>query len=80
MKIEGKRITVPRWVHADTCVVRVEVEAVIPAGDPSEPCYESHTVRWLKEVHGHAQAGDVGWLSKVGKVYVRQTEMKAASG
>jgi hypothetical protein len=49
--------------------VAVEVEMVIPPDDPSEPCYESETVLWLKEVEEHARQGDVSWLKRVGKVY-----------
>lgn len=73
MKVEGKRIRVPRWIHAGPCVVRVEVEAVIPDADPSEPCFEPETVKWLREVHDHAVAGDVNWLETVGTVYVRKS-------
>jgi hypothetical protein len=31
-------------------VVAVDVELVIPVDDPTEPCYESETVRMLEEV------------------------------
>ena len=71
MKFEGKRVSEVRWVHAGPCVVRVEVEAVVPTDDPSEPCYESETVEFLREVHERAEAGDVEWLKNVGDVYVR---------
>ncbi len=71
--MEGRRVREIRWVHARPCVVRVEVEAVVPAGDPSEPCFEPATVRRLQEVHRRAAAGDVEWLKQVGEVYVRQT-------
>jgi hypothetical protein len=50
-------------------VVAVEVEMVIPADDPTEPCYEAETVRFLKEVREHAERGDEAWLAKNGKVY-----------
>jgi hypothetical protein len=50
-------------------VVAVDVEMVIPADDPSEPCYEPETLRYLEEVREHAQRGDVDWLTKAGKVY-----------
>ncbi len=42
-----------------------------PKDDPSEPCYEPKTVAFLKEVHEHAEAGDVEWLKRIGDVYVR---------
>ena len=36
-----------RWVQRGRYAVEVEVEVVYPAGDPSEPCLEPATVRWL---------------------------------
>jgi len=51
-------------------VIAVEVEAVIPIDDPSEPCYESETVKFLREVQEHAERGDENWLNQHGKVYV----------
>jgi hypothetical protein len=42
---------------------------VIPADDPSEPCYEAETVQILREVEEHALRGDVDWLKRHGKVY-----------
>jgi hypothetical protein len=50
-------------------VVAVEVEMVIPSDEPSEPCYESETVRLLQEIKEHAEQGDLKWLSSKGKVY-----------
>jgi hypothetical protein len=73
MAIKGKRIKVPRWIHAGPCVVRVEVEAVIPESDPSEPCLEPDVVRWLDEIHALAVAGRVDELAKIGDVYVRRS-------
>lgn len=64
---------IPRWIHAGPCVVRVEVEAVIPDDDPSEPCLEPATVRWLDELQKLAEAGDVDELTRHGDVYVRRT-------
>jgi hypothetical protein len=69
MRIPGKRISRVRWVHTDRYVVAVEVEMVIPADDPSEPCYEAETVQMLREVEEHALRGDVDWLKRHGKVY-----------
>lgn len=71
MKFEGKRVKQVRWIHAAACVVRVEVEAVIPIDDPSEPCFEPPTVEFLREVHARAEAGDIAWLRNVGQVYTR---------
>jgi hypothetical protein len=69
MQIPGERIKTTRWIHSDRYVVAVEVEMVIPPDDPSEPCYESETIRWLKEIEEHAQQGDVSWLKRIGRVY-----------
>ncbi|MEW6249806.1 MAG: hypothetical protein AB1716_04105 [Planctomycetota bacterium] len=71
MKFEGKRVKQVRWIHAAACVVRVEVEAVIPIDDPSEPCFEPQTVEFLREVHARAETGDIAWLRNVGQVYTR---------
>jgi hypothetical protein len=69
MQITGERIKTTRWIHSDRYVVAVEVEMVIPPDDPSEPCYESETIQWLKDIQNHAQQGDVAWLKRIGKVY-----------
>jgi len=71
MQIEGQRVKRTRWVHAGPCVVRVEVDAVIPIDDPTEPCFEPQTVQFLRQVHEKAEAGDVDWLKTIGQVYVR---------
>ncbi len=71
MKFEGQRIKQVRWIHAPACVVRLEVEAVIPVDDPSEPCFEPQIVEFLRQVREKAEAGDVDWLRGVGQVYVR---------
>jgi hypothetical protein len=69
MRIAGQRVKRTRWIHTDRYVVAVEVEAVIPVDDPSEPCFESETVNLLKEVKQHAERGDLDWLKRHGKVY-----------
>ncbi len=71
--IKGKRIKVPQWIHGTQCVVRVDVDAVIPDADPSEPCFEPPAVRWMDELQRLADAGDVNALSKFGDVYVRRS-------
>ena len=50
-------------------IVTVEVELVVPRDDSSEPCLESETVQFLRNVKEHADRGDVNWLSQRGKVY-----------
>jgi hypothetical protein len=69
MRLAGKRLKRTRLIQTDRFVVAVEVEMVIPPDDPSEPCYESETVEFLKEVKQHAEAGDLGWLKERGRVY-----------
>ena len=69
MRIPGKRVRRTRLVRTERYVVAVEVEAVIPDADRSEPCYESETVALLREVESRARAGDVEWLRQRGKVY-----------
>ena len=69
MRIPGQRIRRTRLIQTDKFVVAVEVEMVIPADDPSEPCYESETIQLLREIKEHAEREDVDWLTKKGKVY-----------
>jgi hypothetical protein len=69
MRVPGKRVRRTRLVRTERYVVAVEVEAVIPDGDPSEPCYESETVELLREVEARARAGDIAWLRQRGRVY-----------
>lgn len=73
MKVTGKRIKIHRWIQGGSCAVRVEVEAVIPDGDESEPCLEPQTLRWLEEVRQMAVDGRFNDLAKVGEVYVRRS-------
>ena len=58
-----------RWVQRGQYAVELEVEVVYPADDPSEPCLEPATIRWLDEVAQKAADGDVEYLQKVGRVY-----------
>ncbi len=69
MQLSGKRVKRTRWVRTDRLVVAVEVEAVIPDADPSEPVYESSVVELLRQVEVHARSGDLDWLQRRGKVY-----------
>jgi len=73
MQIPGKQVRIPRWIHGRVCVVRVMVDAVIPDADPSEPCLEPATLKWLDELQALADAGDIEALEKIGDVYVRRT-------
>ncbi len=65
----SRRIKRTRLVRAGRYVVAVEVEAVVPPDDPSEPCYEAETVQLLREVAEHATQGDLSWLKSRGTVY-----------
>jgi hypothetical protein len=69
MRIAGERIKKTRLIQTEKFVVAIDVEMVIPVDDPSEPCYESETVEFLREVKERAERGDVAWLAKEGKVY-----------
>jgi len=69
VRIQGQRVKRTRWIHTDRYVVAIEVEAVIPVDDPSEPCYEAETVKLLKEIKERAERGDLNWLKRHGKVY-----------
>lgn len=69
MQLTGKRIKRTRLVRTDQFVVAVEVEAVIPDADPSEPCFEPDVIELLREVETRAKRGDVNWLKQHGKVY-----------
>lgn len=42
---------------------------VIPMDDQSEPCYESETIGFLRDIKEHAEISDINWLAKHGKVY-----------
>jgi hypothetical protein len=58
-----------RWVQRGRYAVEVEVEVVYPDDDPSEPCLEPATVRWLDEIARRAEAGDVEYLRTAGRVF-----------
>ena len=69
MRISGERIKRTRLIQTERYVIAVEVEMVIPANDPSEPCYEAETVNFLREVKQRAERDEIGWLKEHGKVY-----------
>jgi len=69
MRIDGERIKRTRLIQTDRYVVAVEVELVIPVDDPSEPCYEAETVKFLREVKERAERDELSWLKQHGKVY-----------
>jgi hypothetical protein len=69
MRVPGQRIKRTRLIQTDKYIVAVEVDMVIPVDDPSEPCYEAETVRFLREIKERAERGDLAWLRQQGKVY-----------
>ena len=69
MKVSGERVKSTRLIQTEKYVIAVEVEMVIPVDDPSEPCYESETIDFLREVKEHAERDEVEWLKQHGKVY-----------
>ena len=58
-----------RWVQRGQYAVEVDVEVMYPADDPSEPCLEPATVRWLDEIAQRAERGDITYLRSVGRVF-----------
>lgn len=73
MPMQGKRVRIPKWIHGRQCVVRVHVDAIIPDADPSEPCLEPSTLRWLDELQVMADNGEVEKLTDIGEVYIRRS-------
>ena len=69
MRIPGERVKATRLIRGGRHVVAIEVEMVIPEDDPGEPCYESETVRLVREVEERAERGDAAWLAQHGQVY-----------
>jgi hypothetical protein len=69
MRISGERIKRTRLIQTDKYVVAVDVEMVIPADDPGEPCYAAETVKFLREVKERAERDELSWLQQHGKVY-----------
>jgi hypothetical protein len=58
-----------RWVQRGKYAVEVEIEVIYPADDPSEPCLEPDTVRFLDEVARRAAKGDLDFLRRNGRVF-----------
>lgn len=69
MKIAGQRFTRTRLIQTDRYVIAVDVEMVIPDEDPSEPCYEAETIKYLQEVKERAERNELTWLKEHGRVY-----------
>jgi hypothetical protein len=71
--LPGEHVKIPQWIHGQHCVVRVDVDAVIPDEDPSEPCFEPAAVNWMDHLQQLADNGNIAELAKVGQIYVRQS-------
>jgi hypothetical protein len=69
MELPGQQVRRTRLVRTEKYIVAVEVDAVIPDEDPSEPCYGPEVVELLRQVEAKARSGDVEWLKQHGKVY-----------
>ena len=73
MLIDGRKTRITKWIHGDRCVARVEVDAILPNFDLSEPYLEPAVVKFLDLLQEMAKAGRTDELAKHGQVYVRQT-------
>lgn len=75
--INGERIILSRWIEGGSVhgsfVVRVQVEAIVPDDDPSDPCFEPQALKLLDEAQRLADAGDIDALAKLGDVYIRRS-------
>lgn len=68
-----KREKRKRWVQRGNYAVDV----IYPVDDPSEPCLEAATIRWLDEIARRAEAGDLKYLRTVGRVFKAVSNAKA---
>ena len=58
MAISGKHIKIARFVQTEEFIVALDVDAVIPDEDPSEPCFEPAAVQFLLKRSRTPKAGD----------------------
>jgi hypothetical protein len=69
MRVAGRRVRERQLIERGRIVVAVEVDLVYPDFDPDEPCYESETIEFLREVAERADRADMTWLRSHGTVY-----------
>lgn len=73
--IQGTKFKLLRWVEGQTSagrfVVRLDVDAVIPDADTSEPCFEPAALRLLDDAQRLAAAGRLDDLARIGEVFFR---------
>jgi hypothetical protein len=76
-RVNGDCNKVPQWIEGRSptgpFVVRIDAEAVVPAADDSEPCFEPATMRLLERAQRLADAGDLESLSTLGEIYPRRS-------
>ena len=73
MNIPGQSIRVPKIILGDLCVLRLEVDAILPDFDPHEPVLSLETVRHLDHLQQLANEGRLDELQQQGVVYVRRS-------
>ena len=71
--LPGRRIRIPRWVFGDRYIVQVEVDAILPEDEPTEPCLEPATLHHLDQIQQWINSGQLDELEKAGAVYIRQS-------
>lgn len=69
MRVPGRRVKERQLIECGRLVVAVDVDLVYPDFDPDEPCYESETVEFLREVSERAERADMRWLRSHATVY-----------
>jgi len=67
MPVRRERRT--RWIKRGDYALEVEVDVIYPMDDPSEPCLDPKTVRWLDELATRLERGEVDHLDTVGRLY-----------
>jgi hypothetical protein len=72
MGMIGTPTKVEQWIRGDNFVVRVEVDAIVPDFDQSEPCLEPAAIRLLDDLQEKANRGLIDELAKVGEVYIKR--------
>ncbi|MEM6554111.1 MAG: hypothetical protein AAF750_18490 [Planctomycetota bacterium] len=72
-QIPGQRVRIPRWVFGERYIVQVEVDAVLPDEDPTEPCLEPAALRHLDQLQRWINEGRIEELEKAGALYVRKS-------
>jgi len=77
MPSQERKQRITQWVTAGPYAVAIEVDAIFPVDDPSEPCLTPETVRFLEQVADWAEGGNVAALMRVGRVYSRMSEPAA---